>query len=104
MPAQQVDDSVEIGQHGGTAVSRLGRRGHDVRHHQRDGPGGMGRGDPGIGVLDRNAGRRTRAQPFSRKEVQIRMRLGATDVVASEDGIEAMVDAGKAKVFRGRAA
>ena len=57
--------------------------------------GGVGGGHAVIGILDRDANFRLQAEARRRQKIEIGARLAARDVVAGQDGLETVADAGK---------
>ena len=93
--SQHLEHRAEIRHDGGASRARLVRRRHHVRHHDRDRAGGVGGGHAVIGILDRDANFRLQAKPRRRQKIEIGARLAARDVVAGQDRLKTVANAGK---------
>ena len=89
---------MQVGQHVDAFGADLGQRLEDVGHHEGHGAGGMGGGEADVRILEGDAARGCHAQPSRRLEIDVGMRLGSLDVVARGHRVEAVEQAGAAKM------
>jgi hypothetical protein len=97
--AQVNQHGLKVRQHGGASGARLLGRRQNVGHHDRDRACRMGRSDAGIGILDRDAGLWSQAKALSGEQIKVRARLAPCDVIAGQDRIETVSNAGKPEML-----